>query len=173
MKIVPSVSEVVRNLARTFDEVIVPVLQGSREKSTAQTMGHLFRYIELTIEYEGQLLLDEVFKLENLLDQVASHFESLGGSREAGADRAELATTIRRSRDELQDPHVYPSLTRMGDRIAELRSHVCEALTILNRMEKNADDEALHELLRDYIRWQIEQEGKVIQPAFWGHGPRR
>jgi hypothetical protein len=31
----------------------------------------------------------------------------------------------------------------------------------------------LHGKLRDYIRWQLLEEEKLVEPAFVGHGPRR
>jgi hypothetical protein len=166
--IVPTAADVVRTMAAKFEETIMPAMESPQEKSTAQTFRHLLRYVERRIEDEGQTLLDEVFKLGELLAEMVTHFVS----RDDNASKA-LAAAIAETLAVEEDPKRYPSLSVMAQRVGVLRQHVSDALKILNAIDENEADKALHDKIRRYIAWQIEQEGKVIQASFWGHGPRR
>ena len=168
--IIPTATDVARTLGSKFEELIMPVLEKPQEKSAAQTIRHLLRFLEHRIEDEGQILLDEVFKLSDILDKVASHFEA----QDTGTSESEsLAAAIRKTLAEEQDPKVYPSLALMGKKVSAMRQHVCNALAEVQKGVEDQANEDIHNILREYISWQIEQEGKMVKPAFWGHGPRR
>lgn len=168
--IIPSAGQVVRNLAKVFEQTIVPSLDGPQERSTAQTMRHMFRYLELRIENEGQTLLDELSKLNDVLAQVASHFEQ---HSDPSTEMRALSVGVRRTLGQPADPTVYPNLTIMAERVAVRREYVSRALAVLNEIERGPADDIVHDLLRNYLTWQITQEGRVVEPAFWGQGPRR
>lgn len=168
--IIPTAADVVRTLSAEFEKTIIPVLDKPLEKSTAQTMRHLLRFLEYRIEDEGQILLDEVIRLNDNLEKAASHFEA----QAAGTSESHpLAAAIRKTLAEQQDPKIYPSLTLMAKRVSVMRQHVCDALAELQKTKEQEGSEAIHNLLKEYIVWQIEQEGKMVKPAFWGHGPKR
>jgi hypothetical protein len=167
-KILPSAIEIVRNVREVTRDVIAPTLASHSERSAAATIDHMLRYVERLLAGEGQALLDEEARLKALLPRVAGWLDGRPGM-------APLAAAIRETVAATRDPAVYPALTIMEDDVAMLRQHVCDALVALNAAgdDKGAEGEAVHAALRDYIRWQIATEGKLVEPAFLGHGPRR
>lgn len=167
--IIPTATDVVRTLGAKFEEEILPALTKPQEKRTGHTMRHLLRFLEYRLEEEGQILLDEIYRLTDLLGIVASHFEE---NTSASPTASKIAKAIRQNLAEKQDPKVYPSLSRMAQRVSVMRQHVCDALAELQKAE-GSQAEKVHQLLRDYLAWQIEQEGRMVKPAFWGQGPRR
>src|SRR5262245_27590886 len=129
--IVPTLADVVHGVSSAIDEVIAPKLEGLRERSTITTIRHLLRLVENGIESEGQVLYDELNKLENLLSDVATVFERRPELKSiAGAIRESLATQ--------RDPSVYPSISLLGREIGRLRTHVCDALTALRALPASA-----------------------------------
>ncbi len=166
--IVPTVTDVVRTIRVTVEELIAPTLAGVAERSAATTIGHLLRYVEQRIEDEGQALLDEVHYLHALLPDALGFLEE-----RPACDKLEAA--IRKTLATERDPAVYPSLTRMAQDVGVLRQHACDLLSTLQLLkpgESTAGDE-LHEKLRQYLSWQIEREGRIIESAFVGQGARR
>ena len=71
----------------------------------------------------------------------------------------------------------YPSLERLGELALGLRGALVGAqeklLALKTRYERDADYIALHQAIRAYIALQLEDEAKLIAPAFLGQGPRR
>jgi hypothetical protein len=59
----------------------------------------------------------------------------------------------------------------MAAEVGRLRQHVCDLLILLQSLNGAGAD--IHNEIRAYIAWQIEQEGKVVEPSFLGFGPRR
>jgi hypothetical protein len=167
--IAPTAAEVVRCVNESITSQIVPVLTKGSEKSVVATIQHLLRYIELRIDLEGQTLLDEVQYLGKLLPQATAWLGTQPGS-------SALISAIDASIAFERDPTVYPSLTIMNLQVAELRQHVCDILLSLQDTGPTAPDSdgaRLHEAIRTYVSWQLEQEGSVIEPSFVGFGPRR
>ena len=167
--IVPTTADVVHTIARQFEEVIVPALDGLRERSAAATMSHLLRYVNKRVEMEGPLLFEEAAELRRILGGIA---ERLAGT--AGLERA--LATVRTTLAQELDPAVYPSVTLLGDEVSRLRGAVDAMLVALRALPEGVRTDATaaaHEELRAYIGWQILQEAKIIEPAFVGFGARR
>ncbi|HUD90863.1 hypothetical protein [Sphingobium sp.] len=164
----PTATEVVRCVRETMESGIIPTLSGRTERSNAATIQHMLRYVEYRLETEGQLLFDEIAYLRDLFPIALAWLEGR-------AEGEELAVAIRQSIEAQPDPAVYPSLSRLGERVAMLRQHICDLLLLLQAApEGDREATALHEQVRAYIVWQLEQEGgKLVEPAFVGHGPRR
>lgn len=165
--LLPSATAIVRCVREAVDSVLAPALQGLSERSTVATIQPTLRYVEQLIDHQGQILLDEQRMLAGLLPEAARWLTGQPGKEGAGAA---IEATLARE----EDPTIYPSLAIMGDRVAQLREHVCTLLTVLHgRDPDDAVAESLHARLRDYIAWQIEQEGRLVEPAFLGRGARR
>lgn len=167
--IVPTLSDVVYTIGAALDDVIAPRLEGLRERSTLTTIRHMLRLLEHSIDQEGQVLFDEVNKLGSLLEDIANRFDAV-------PELKNVATAIRQSLALKRDPAVYPSIKRLSEDVARLRQHVSDALVAIRALPaagRGPQIEAAHQLLRDYIQWQLQQEARVIEPAFIGYGPRR
>ncbi|MET0656984.1 MAG: hypothetical protein ABW110_02355 [Steroidobacteraceae bacterium] len=167
--IVPTLSDIVYTISAGLDEIITPKLEGLRERSTMTTIRHMLRFVEHAIDNEGQLLFDDLKKLKPLLADIAQRFESV-------AELKGVASAIRQSLASERDPNVYPSIKLLAEEIRRLRQHVSDALVALRALPATArgpQTEAAHQLLRDYIKWQLKQEARVIEPAFIGYGARR
>ena len=167
-QLLPGVTDIVRNVREVTRDLLAPALAGDSERSAAATIDHMLRYAERLIEHQGQALLDEEARLKALLPSVADWLA-------ARPESAPLAGAIRATLAHARDPAVYPTLGMMADDVALLRQHVCDALLALQQLgdARGAEGEAVHAGLRAYIRWQLEEEGRLVEPAFLGHGPRR
>jgi len=165
-QLLPSAVDILRCVREVSHDLLAPSLTGHAERSAAATIDHMLRYVERLLDHQGQALLEEEEKLKALLPKAADWL--------AGRDAA-LAEAIHADCAVARDSTIYPTLAMMEDRVALLRQHVCDTLTALHAegAAKGADGEALHDMLRDYIRWQIAREGELVEPAFLGHGPRR
>jgi hypothetical protein len=150
--IVPSAAEMLKTVERTFESAIKPDLSTTATRSAAATISHMLRIATLRIEIEGQILFEEAATLRALLPRVQSF---LG----AGTMPPE------------RDASLYPSLALMAGEVGALRQGVCDALEALPAHERAG--EALLKELHEYLAWQLEQEGRLIDPATIGHGPRR
>lgn len=166
--LVPTAADVVRCIKETMDTVITPAFpEGSSEISFATTIGHLLSYVEHRIEDEGQQLFDEVRYLRGVFPEALGWLAGRPGTEA-------LAAAIRASLDARRDPDVYPSLSLMAVEVGELRQHICDLLELVHADgEPAGGTAALHATLREYMRWQIQLEGKLVEPAFVGRGPRR
>ena len=164
--IVPTISDVMRNLGEQLDVVIAPALTGLRERSTVTTIRHMMRFVEKRVEIEGQVLFDEMHKLKGLLGEVAAVFEAEG----LGAVAAGLRKTITAERD----PAIYLGLDLLAEDVGALRQGVSDALVAIRGLATRSDAIAkTHQALRDYISWQLAEEAKIIEPSFVGYGARR
>jgi hypothetical protein len=162
--LVPNVAAVINCIGETMDEILLPALTTPVQRSAGATARHLLRYAAAQIDAQGQMLLDEQHRLRKLLDDAAPFLDDISaGTALAAAIRATLA--------EQRDPSIYPSLSIMAAEVGRLRQHVCDLLILLQSLNGAGAD--IHNEIRAYIAWQIEQEGKVVEPSFLGFGPRR
>lgn len=160
--IVPTAADMLKSVQTTFESMIKPDLGNTATRSAAASVGHMLRIATLRIETEGQILHDERSRLNALLLRVATWLSSEGQTVPASiAARPRLAE------------NVYPSLAIMAGEVGALRQGVCDALEALQNLTLDAAGNQLLSELHGYIAWQLEQEGKMIDPATIGHGPRR
>ncbi len=160
--IVPTAAQMLKTVQHTFDAELRPDLSSTATRSAAATISHMLRVVTLRIETEGQLLLDEGLRLDALLPRVRRWLEEQGLPSAASIAAAPPHA-----------PGTYPSLALMAERNGALRQGVCDALEVLQAAELDADGRALLDELHGMIAWQLEQEGRMIDPATIGHGPRR
>jgi hypothetical protein len=170
--IVPSVADVVRTIAHSLDDIIAPAMQTSHQRSTIVTIGHMLRYVQNATDREGPLLFEEANRLRVLLADL--------GKRSAGADMsaaiASIGGAMRSAVAEPRDASIYPSTPRLAAEIKAFTQHADDMLAAVHALPADARSgatAALHQALRDHIAWQLENEAKLIEPAFVGHGPRR
>lgn len=167
--IVPSTSDVVQTIATEFDEVIVPALQGLRERSCAATVSHLLSYVRRRVELEGPILFEEAGELRRILGGLAGRLTGVMALGDAvGVVRTALA--------QKRDPTVYPSIELLSAEVSRLRGAVDTMLIALRSLPEADRTEvtvAAHEELRAYLSWQIRQETTIVEPAFFGYGARR
>lgn len=164
----PTCAEVLATIQTGFEQQIVPALGDAEAKSAAATIGHLLRHVALRIEHEGQILLDDVARLEILLGRIAAWLEQAPAG-DPGGIRAVLGQPL--------PSRTYPSLALLGERALALRGALVRAQEALQGLSKShGDDPAyadLRQSIRDYIAVQLADEAKLIAPAFQGKGPRR
>jgi hypothetical protein len=169
-ELTPNIGPMLRCVRETLEIWITPALQGRPELSYVTTAAHLVAYAERRIDLEGQMLFDEIARLHALLP---SALDWLSKRPDSDVWQTGLAAALAYRRD----PGIYPSLALLAGEVARLRQHVCDLLELLNADDAagrtNSEGACLHAALRDYIAWQLEQEGQIVEPAFRGHGPRR
>lgn len=160
--IVPTAAQMLRNAGHVFDTEIRPELASTAARSSAATISHMLRIAALRIEVEGQLLHEERLRLDALLPRLRAWLEGRGL---AAADSIAASPPLAAD--------VYPGLDVMAGLVGTLRAGLCDALETLQAGPRDDAGEALLAQVRDHIAWQLEQEGRMIEPATIGHGPRR
>lgn len=167
----PRATDILKTVDATIEAKVIPSLKDLDGRSAIATIRHLLRLVRVRIEEEGQILVDDVAALSNLLPTVASYLRSVGGAEvEAGRIEQVLETAA-------PEAGRYPSLDQLAEQAGKLREAVYRALKQLQEMRdshgNDANYRATRSAIRDYIVWQNEQERKLIAPAFYGQGPRR
>lgn len=164
----PTCTEVLATIQTSFDEQIVPFLQDKEAQSAAATIGHLLRHVALRIQSEGQILSDDVARLEQVLGRILQWFDEVGLEAPA-ATGAALGAASREG--------VFLSLDALGERALKLRGALNAAQEMLQGLEARHKSAAgyadLRQAIRSYIAAQLADEARLIAPAFQGKGPRR
>jgi len=170
--LLPTSVDVLRCVERTLETVIAPTLTGTEPRSAAATMGHLIRHVVLRIEHEGQMLFDDIGVLRPLLMQVESYLKGRpADDGEAARVREGIAAVLARPPSSTG----YRDVASLAAEVSALRQSVCDALAFVQAQKPDGTGPAaaVHEALKRYIAWEIEQESQLIDPAFEGFGPRR
>jgi len=166
----PTAVETLRTMRQALEDWVRPATQGSSAYSYATTVIALCHHVETRVELEGQQLFDEIARLRPLLSGAAEIMER---HPRGGAVAADIRQTLVRERD----PQVYPTLSATGDEVAQLRQHICDVQDIIIAEDEagvaSAEIKVLRADIRDYIGWQLDEQRKIVEPAFRGRGPRR
>lgn len=171
--IYPTPADILRCVEHTIQMASADDMPRMAVKSALATSGHLIRHVELRMKMERSILLDDVEKAAALLDNLAAYLS--GGS----AGRTKLARDIRGSLAKApQLLSAEPDDTEaIRERAKDLRELIYSALKELQSAtaaEKTAKPYLdARRLLRGYMTYQIQQEARLVTPAFFGHGPRR
>jgi hypothetical protein len=171
--LLPTAVDVLRCVERTLDTVIVPTLTGAAERSAAASIGHLLRHVVLRIEREGALFAAEIDELRPLLEEAGHVFESdFPQAPDTERTRASIAAALVKPP---APPNGYRDLAGVTAELTSLRQAVCDALDLLHRHESSLSAAAkdLYEALKRYVASELDNEAKLIDPAFEGFGPRR
>lgn len=174
--IYPTAPEILRCINQALLDAMDETLPRMAVKSALATTRHLIRHVELRFQFERQILLDDISKAEQLLDNLAAYLDVDGSDR---GGRGGIARAIRTALAEA------PQLLSRADdeietirlRAKTLRELVYSALTQLQSAgteeRSSTSYRATRRLLREYMAYQIQQESRLIYPAFAGKGPRR
>lgn len=170
--IIPTAFDIIRAAEETLANVVMPGLSSQNERSAATTIQHLLRFAAHRLEHEGQILLDERRLVRELLERVSGYFET---SVFDPSGTAQLANEMRQTLAREHKPDVYLTLALLAQEVNELRGHVGSALALLlaHETELDAQGPALIHEIRQYLKLQIMEEGKLVDSAFRGRGPRR
>jgi len=161
------------DLLNTIDAALVqyvePSLGDIGGRSALATVRHLLHFVQVRIEREGQVLLDDIAALKSTLTEVSSYHRSTGDDAGAAAEALDAAAA--------PDATKYRSLNDLAIEARALREALYKALARLQALRATRGDnpqyKALRATIRAYIVRQIEQEGEIVAPAFFGRGPRR
>jgi hypothetical protein len=169
--ITPSAQQELACVLHSLKKQVLPAVYGTDAESPVATLTHILRHVNQRIEFEGQILFEDIATLRNLLPELRSFLLALGsqGAEQAAAiDRALAA--------EYCDANTYRSLAIMGKEALALRECLYNGLKLLQavpRERRDAKYKQMRESIRRCVIWQTEQERRLIEPAFFGHGPRR
>lgn len=165
----PNVEEILATIQASLNRDIIPALSDIDAISSAATIEHLLRYLAVRIDKEGEMLAKDIHRLERLLEKASEWFDETGIAPDARIKQvAEL--------NGLNDG-IYNSVRDLGERVLALR----HALALVQQHMKGAIEPAdqtpvffaLREDIRVYIAQQLQDEAELIEPAFFGRGPRR
>jgi hypothetical protein len=169
--ILPTATDLLRNIDVTLAEKVEPSLSDVTGRSALATVRHLLNFVRLRIEREGQQLHDDIAALRPLLEQAGDFFRASREDAPAVAIEQALAQITS------PDPTRYRTLDDLALEANGLRRALHDALshlqTLRPRLGANADYRGVRESIRHYITSQIEAEAELIEPAFFGRGPRR
>jgi len=166
-----SISDLLLTIDTTLAERVAPSVEEIGGRSALATVRHLLNYVRVRVEQDGQALVDDIAALRNLLGELSDYHNQAGD--------AAAATAIDDALGSLPppDPSRYRSLNELAADAAILREALYGTLATLQGLrDTRGGDPAYREAraaIRTYIVRQIEQEGDIIAPAFFGRGPRR
>lgn len=171
--IYPTSSDLLRCIDQTLLTISAENTPHTAVKSALATSRHLIRHVELRLHLERAILLDDIEKTRELLGKIVAYLES------HARQRPDLTHSIRAV---LGETAGFPSsaageFDAIHARAKTLRELVYSALAqlqgvpVAEKATKPYGD--IRQSIRDYMRYQIEQEDRLIHPAFCGKGPRR
>lgn len=167
----PTATDLLRNIDATLVQNVEPSLGDLGGRSALATVRHLLNFVRLRIEREGQILTDDIAGLRSLLPRLMDYFERHHDERGA----REIRDALGKGRP--WDPARYPSLDDLADEAGGLREALHAGLARLQAMREARRDDpeyaSLRAAIRTYMARQIEAEGEIVAPAFFGRGPRR
>lgn len=166
-----SATDLLRVVDATLVEKVEPSLSDMNGRAAFATVRHLLNFVLVRIEKEGQALTDEIASTRPLLADIAAYHDGAGDAADAQAVRDALAEVPS------ADPARYQSLDDLAKETGALREALHRALANLQaKREARGGDEAYRAIraaIRAQIVRQIETEGEIVGPSFFGRGPRR
>jgi hypothetical protein len=155
----------------SLERTVAPALTGYAEASTVRTLVHLLRFIALRQDTEGQILLDDIAALRELLPEVRGFFVSRSI---ADGQTATIDSVLYRERCPASR---YVTLTMISDEAAALRAALYAAQKFLierkHELALQPEYQEIRRRIRAYVAMQLEAEGRLVDAAFMGRGPRR
>ena len=165
------ISDLLRTIDATLAEKVAPSVGDIGGRSALATVRHLLNFVRIRVEDEGQALVDDIAALQSLLGNLRDYHAKAGDAAPASAIAAAL------DRLPAPDPARYHSLDGLAADAAMLRETLHDALASLQSLRAERGDDpayrAARAAIRAYMVRQIEQEGEIVAPAFFGRGPRR
>ncbi|WP_156681242.1 hypothetical protein [Sphingomonas profundi] len=166
-----TVTDLLRTIDATLAEKVAPSVGDVGGRSALATVRHLLNFVRVRVEREGQTLVDDIAALQRLLIDLRGYLAGVGDSAMADG----IADTLGMLPP--PDSARYRALDELAADAAVLRETLHVALAFLQRVRDTRRDDpayrAARAAIRAYTVRQIEQEGEIVAPAFFGRGPRR
>lgn len=165
----PTCQEVLSTVQAALRDEIAPKINDPDARSSMATIEHLLRHVALRIDEEPGILSRDVSRLKILLRELAAWFDQVGIAH---------AFALRRGlREEAEEGGASLNLSELGEQALRLRGLLTQAQGIMREARTKHGHEPryvdLHAKVLAYIAAQIEDEARLIAPAFSGRGPRR
>jgi hypothetical protein len=161
----PSAEEIVRSVAATFDEYLLPEIEEPFARSLALTVSNLLRHVAVRIEHEGPMLVAEIADLRTVLGEIRAF-----AAANQGCDT--VLAQVDAVCDKSPPDGSYVGIRRLHDEAGELGWALQGAIRALDEtaptiatIDSYAD---LRLSIRRHLRRSLEREGSLIVPAFTG-----
>jgi hypothetical protein len=169
--IYPTTTDLLRTIDATLADKVEPSLSDLTGRSALATVRHLLHFVRIRIEGEGQILHADIAATRHLLERIAAYHTEAGDTARAATLASRLAACTPAGAD------TYRSLEHLADEAAGLNELLHASLARLQALRGERRDDAAYQAIRAAIRahltTQIENEGTLVAPAFFGRGPRR
>lgn len=170
--IYPTATELLRTIDVTLAEKVEPSLSDLTGRSALATVRHLLNFVRVRIEGEGQILSADITAMRELLTRIADYHESVGDAADAASLRDGLTAIVPGGQN-----GAYRPLNDLALEAGALSDLLHEALARLQVLRPDRRDDPaylnIRAAIRNHLKVQIEEEGTLVAPAFFGRGPRR
>ena len=162
----PRADEVMQSIIATYDEHILPNVQGELPKSLALTVSNLLRHVALRMEREAPALVEDNAELREVLLAISAYVSSLPAAPEA------LKQLLSPIKDAVNVAPVtgYIGLNALVEEAGKLRALLDAALKALQAQRETLGDtveyQVIRKRIRDYLNNQIKRESQWIREAF-------
>jgi hypothetical protein len=171
--IYPTTSDILRCIDQTLLTASDENMPRMAVKSALASCRHMIRHANLRMQMERTILLDDIEKAGVLLDKLATYFQSLE------AEQDDFIISIRAALCE--SPNLLSAAADELDNIIARAKALHELIYLsLSRLQGFSPAlkvtepyQGMRRLMREYMTYQIQQEAKIVYPAFAGKGPRR
>lgn len=171
--IYPTASEILRCVDHTLLDASAADLPHMSVKSALATCRHMVRHVEVRLGLEMSILLEDIDKTRALLDQLAVYIDTLGEAESSVAHG--IRSTLASESAGLEG--TADNLERVQTRALNLREQIYQTLARLQALAAEVKDTERYQearrMIREYIAYELQQEARLITPAFKGKGPRR
>lgn len=163
----PRPADVLQTILSNLDSKVIPKLTDVDVLSAVTTAKHMVRYVINQLAQERGIFMADMDRLEELLKQAKSFFDSKASDEAARA----VSSVLSADAGDIGDIEV------LALRVMNLREALYQALDLLIKRRDDwrgdATYAALRDAIRQYMAWQNEQDAKIVGPTFFGQGARR
>jgi phosphoglycerate-specific signal transduction histidine kinase len=162
----PRADEVMQAIIATYDEHILPNVQGELPKSLALTVSNLLRHVSLRMEREAPALIEDNAELREVLGDINRYVSSLQPAPDS----------LQQLQGELSDAaktapvNGYVSLIALTEEADALRILLDTALKALQKQRSalggSPEYKTVRNRIRDYLNNQIKRQSLWIREAF-------
>ncbi|WP_068088791.1 hypothetical protein [Novosphingobium rosa] len=169
--IYPTATDLLRTIDATLADKVEPSLSDLSGRSALITVRHLLNFVRIRIEGEGQILQTDIEMTRHLIEQIIAYHTQACDAAKGATITACLVGCA--STGALP----YPSLVQLADEAAGLNELLHVSLAGLQELREERQNDAAYQdiraAIRNHLKRQIENEGTLVAPAFFGRGPRR
>jgi hypothetical protein len=162
----PRADEVLQSIIWTYDEHILPNVQGDFPKSLALTVSNLLRHVALRMEHEAPALIEDNAEVREVLREVAAYANTL----KPAPDSLQALLPKLAAAGEAKAVNGYLSLNDLVVEADALRTLLDDALKALQEhrdaLAGDARYQALRDRIRTYLDHQIKRQSIWIREAF-------